>query len=205
MVGTAFYILPFTFTKQFVGLLLLVAAVPLAYESVRRKIVRRVIYIQYSLLSSSSSSSSSSFVFDYHVLKFWMQAKALGSKLIIGISEPANTSTAHPNSTSYTCAATNLALNACACSSVDGVIVSAPTIITSSFLQKYGIHYVLIPSSSITNTTTTVGVKDIDKEVLTNHKCLIIGKDGNARPSNSLDSENSDCADTIKEDDKKND
>ena len=42
MVGTALFILGFT---RYVGLLLLALALPLAYESVRRKVVTRVIYV----------------------------------------------------------------------------------------------------------------------------------------------------------------
>ena len=42
MVGTALYMIPLT---RYIGLLLLLCAVPLAYESVRRKVKQRVIYV----------------------------------------------------------------------------------------------------------------------------------------------------------------
>ena len=70
MAGTALFIIPVT---RYVGLLLLACAVPLAYESVRRKVKTRVIYVQCDKTT-----------LDHKIIKFWMQSKAMGSKLIVG-------------------------------------------------------------------------------------------------------------------------
>merc|ERR1712228_231504 len=73
MLGTTFFIFPFT---HLIGLLILIPAVPLAYESVRRKITNRVIYVDGTVTQ-----------LDHSVLKLWMQANGMGSKLIVGVSE----------------------------------------------------------------------------------------------------------------------
>ena len=72
MVGTALFIIPLT---RYFGLVLMMAAVPLAYESVRRKVNTRVLYVDGTTES-----------LDHSVLKFWKQAKGMGSKLVVGIS-----------------------------------------------------------------------------------------------------------------------
>ena len=117
MFGSAFFILtPF----RYLGLLLLTAAVPLAYESVRRKVKRRVIYVSGDVKN-----------LDHKVLKFWKQAKGLGSKLIVGISSDDKDAVA----------------NASACESVDFVIAKAPAEISKAFLDKMGVDYILSSSA----------------------------------------------------------
>jgi phosphatidylglycerophosphate synthase len=140
MLGTTFYVLPSIFRS--VGLLLLTAAVPLAYESVRRKIVKRVIYVDGTVEH-----------LDSNVLKFWTQAKGMGSKLIVGIS----------NGDNYK----DMVLNACCVEKVDAVVTAAPEKITLSFMKKYGIDFVVCKA----------GQTPVSNEVLSARMCLIISED----------------------------
>ena len=101
MVGSALFVLPWL---RHAGLLLLFLAVPLAYESVRRKVKRRVIYVDGTDQGGNKAC--------HKTLKFWMQARGMGSKLIVGVVGKEKT--------------TDMVLNACACSAVDEVIAEAP-------------------------------------------------------------------------------
>jgi glycerol-3-phosphate cytidylyltransferase-like family protein len=144
MVGTALYIMPWT---RYFGLAFLVLALPLAYESVRRKVKRRVMYVDGSVV-----------VLDHKTLKFWMQAKAMGSKLIVGVLGEKKT---------------DMVLNACACACVDQVIVEAPTKADLIFLEEHGVDFlVLAPGQA----------KFVTDEVVKANRCLAIGEDGVARP-----------------------
>ena len=144
MVGTALFILPLT---RYLGLLLLFLAVPLAYESVRRKVKKRAIYA----VATSQS-------FDHRTIKFWMQAKGMGSKLIVGIPGEK---------------ITDMVLNACATSCVDEVICEAPAKADLMFLEKQGIDYV-VSMAGQSNLVTD--------EVIGANRCLAVGEDGVARP-----------------------
>lgn len=142
MVGTALYILPLT---RYCGLFFLFLAVPLAYESVRRKANTRVMYVDGSKFEK----------LDHKVLKFLMQAKAMGSKLIVGFSNK-----------------TDMILTTCACSCVDEVIAEAPKRVDLMFLEKYGVDYVI----------TSVGDEQfVTDETLGASRCLAIAEDGVAR------------------------
>ncbi|GKY98480.1 hypothetical protein MPSEU_000805300 [Mayamaea pseudoterrestris] len=139
MVGTALFIMPWT---RFVGLFFLLLALPLAYESVRRKVKDRVIYVNGVVKP-----------FDFKTLKFWTQAKALGSKLIVGIPGEKMT---------------DMVLNACASTSVDEVIAEAPTRADLMFLEKQGIDFVIM---------STGQQQCVTDEVVNAGRCLIIGED----------------------------
>lgn len=143
MVGTALFILPFA---RYIGLAFLMLAVPLCYASISRKINKRVMYVNGGMEK-----------FDYKTLKFWMQVKAMGSKLIVGFPEKK----------------TDRILNACACSSVDEVIAEAPEIIDLMFLEKHKIDYVLALAGEM---------KFVTDEVFNANRCLVIGADSVARP-----------------------
>lgn len=144
MVGSALFILPFT---RYLGLAFLFLAVPLAYESVRRKVVARVMYV----------NGNSFEKLDHKVLKFLMQAKAMGSKLIVGFSEKK----------------TDMILTTCACSCVDEVIAEAPKKLDLMFLEKQGIDFVI----------SSVGDEQfVTDETLGAGRCLAIGEDAVARP-----------------------
>lgn len=152
MVGTALFIMPWT---RFLGMMLLILALPLAYESVRRKIKKRVIYVHYGETGES---------FDHKTLKFWMQAKALGaSKLIVGI--PAENASKVKDQV----------LNACACSVVDEIIVEAPQKADLMFLERRKIGYVLLTESQQLKSELTT--EEVMKRV------LVLGKDGVVRPA----------------------
>ena len=144
MVGTTLFILPYT---RYLGLALLFLAVPLAYESVRRKVKKRVIYVVCSKPA-----------FDHKVLKFWMQAKGMGSKLIVGIPGTKQT---------------DMVLNACATSCVDEVICEAPKKADIMFLEKLSIDYVV----------SVAGDQNfVTDEVIGANRCLCIGENNVARP-----------------------
>jgi phosphatidylglycerophosphate synthase len=142
MVGSALFILPIT---RYIGVILLASALPLAYESVRRKVNSRVMYVDGSKFEK----------LDHKVLKFLMQAKAMGSKLIVGFSSK-----------------TDMILTTCACSCVDEVIAEAPKKIDLMFLEKQGIDYVI----------SSVGDEQfVTDETLGTNRCLAIAEDGVAR------------------------
>jgi len=153
MVGTALFMLP---PFRYLGLAFLMLAVPLAYESVRRKVNRRVMYVK-----------GSADKLDYRVLKFYMQVKAMGSKLIVGFHERK----------------TDMIVTACACSCVDKVIAEAPEKLDVMFLEKQGIDYVISSSSQ---------GQFVTDEVLNAGLCLRIGEDGVARPLKAKEDEKQD-------------
>ena len=147
MIGTALFILPVT---RHLGLALLLLVIPLTYDAIRRTLTKRVMYVD-----------GSGEKFDHKTLKFWMQVKAMGSKLIVGFPEKK----------------TDMILNACACSSVDEVIAEAPRKVDLMFLEKQKIDYVV---------SSTGSAKFVTDEVLSAHRCLVIGEDGVARPWKSM-------------------
>lgn len=153
MVGTTLFILPIF---RSAGILLLSAAVPLAYESVRRKVTTRVIYVDY------QSSDADKATLDYKTLKFWKQAKNMGSRLVVGVSASKSPETNK-----------EMVLNACANESVHTVIAKAPSTITTSFLDKTGADFIvcLAGNSSF-----------VSEDVIDAKRCLVIGDDGCARP-----------------------
>lgn len=144
MVGSALFILGVT---RYLGLILLFLAVPLAYESVRRKIKKRAIYV----VATSQS-------FDHKTIKFWMQAKGMGSKLLVGIPGEKKT---------------DMILNACSTTCVDQVICEAPAKADLMFLEKQGVDFVFLFGGQ--NNLVT-------DEVISANRCLAIGEDGVARP-----------------------
>jgi len=148
MVGTSLFMISLT---RYAGLLLLILAMPLAYESVRRKIKKRVVYVVGDHVDK----------FDHKVLKFWLQAKAMGSKLVVGIPGDKKKMT-------------DMVLNACACSSVDEVICEAPAKVDLMFLEKQGIDFVVCSSSAAAKDVVT-------DEVINANCCLAIGEDSVAR------------------------
>ena len=143
MVGTALFMIPWF---RYLGLPLLLLAMPLAYESVRRKVKKRVLYV------------SGDTPFDHKTIKFWMQTKAMGSGLVVGIPGEKKT---------------DMVLNACSCSCVDEVIAEAPSKVDLMFLEKLGIDYVI----SLAGQTQFV-----TDEVINENRCLVIGEDSVARP-----------------------
>mmetsp|Transcript_8039 Transcript_8039/g.19771 ORF Transcript_8039/g.19771 Transcript_8039/m.19771 type:complete len:411 (+) Transcript_8039:83-1315(+) len=152
MVGTALFILPWL---RYVGLLLLSFAVPLAYESVRRKINKRVIYV---------NAGKKLDMLDHKTLKFWMQAKSMGSKLMIGFPEE--------NDSDNKKAEMGKIFNALACSCVDEAVAEAPEKLDLMFLEKQKIDYVLAKTS---------GAQFVTDEVVNAGRCLQIGGDNIVR------------------------
>lgn len=143
MVGTALFIMPWT---RYFGLPFLLLALPLAYESVRRKVKKRVIYVDGNVQT-----------FDHKTLKFWAQAKALGSILIVGIPGAKTT---------------DMVLNACASSTVDEVIAEAPVKADLMFLEKQGIDFVVVAPGQ---------QKFVTDEVISAERCLALGDEGICR------------------------
>lgn len=87
-----------------------------------------------------------------------MQAKGMGSKLIVGVTDAKKTDTI---------------LNACSTACVDEVIAEAPAKADLMFLEQYEIDYVLSLASQ---------TQFVTDEVLNANKCLVIGDDGVVRP-----------------------
>mmetsp|Transcript_14553 Transcript_14553/g.20560 ORF Transcript_14553/g.20560 Transcript_14553/m.20560 type:complete len:408 (+) Transcript_14553:222-1445(+) len=146
MVGTALFVLPY---MRYLGLLLLFCAVPLAYESVRRKVKKRVMYVD----GMASMTSTGEVVFDHRTLKFWMQIKGMGSKLIVGVPVKSG----------------DMVLNACASPSVDEVVAEAPRKVDLMFLEKNNIDFVVtVPGQERLAT----------EEVIGSNRCLMITEDG---------------------------
>merc|ERR1719444_21513 len=129
MLGTAFFVIPLL-PFRIMGLLLLSTAVPLAYESVRRKITTRAMYVQYTYSDIAA--------LDHRTLSFWMQAKSMGSKLIVGVECKDVEDDAVLNARSVPC--------------VDDVIVIRNTSkskgkkkmrVDMAFMKKYQLDYVV--------------------------------------------------------------
>lgn len=139
MVGTALFMLPYL---RILGIGFLILAVPLSYESVRRKVVRRVIYVQYDG------------EFNHAMIKFWMQAKCLGSRLIVGV-------TGGSESIEF--------LNASAVVCVDKVIPDVPSKVDVTFLSKHNIDFFVCQEGK----TLAAG-----EGLLSANQCLAIGEDG---------------------------
>ena len=150
MVGTALFIL--SSWTRYIGLILLWLAVPLAYESVRRKVVQRVIYV--------AATNNDKQYLDHQTLKFWMQAAAMGSKLVVGVP---SMSTANN---------TDLVLTARAVPCVTTVIAEAPAKADLMFLEKLQIDFVVTSHSQ---------AKLVTDEVVNAKRVLAIGEDGVAR------------------------
>lgn len=153
MVGTALFIL--SSWTRYIGLILLLLAVPLAYESVRRKVVQRVIYVV-------ASSNNDKQYLDHQTLKFWMQAAAMGSKLVVGVPVSA---AARSNNT-------DMVLTARAVPCVTTVIAEAPAKADLMFLEKLHIDFVVTSHSQ---------AKLVTDEVVNAKRVLAIGEDGVAR------------------------
>mmetsp|Transcript_28168 Transcript_28168/g.58556 ORF Transcript_28168/g.58556 Transcript_28168/m.58556 type:complete len:409 (-) Transcript_28168:117-1343(-) len=150
MVGTALFILPWF---RYFGLAFLTLAVPLAYESVRRKITSRVVYV---------NAGPKLDMLDHTTLKFWMQAKAMGSKLLVGFPEINDNKKTEMGKV----------FNALACSCVDEAVTEAPEKLDLAFLEKQKIDYVLSKSSE---------TQFVTDEVVAAGKCLQIGEDSIVR------------------------
>lgn len=113
--GMAFFALPLS---SYLGLFLLMLAVPLEYELLREKGRKRVLYH----IETGKS-------FDHKTLKAWMQMKSLASKLIVGVPRRD---------------AMDMVMNACASNTVDEVVVEAPTKCDLLFVEKQGVDFVVL-------------------------------------------------------------
>jgi phosphatidylglycerophosphate synthase len=128
MVGSALFIQP---AFRWLGLIFLTATIPLAYESVRRKVSDRVMYVE-----------AKSDVVDYATAKFWKQTKGLGSKLIVGI--PSKLIDA------------DTVLNVSASDCVDNIRLNVPEKLTLKDMEEIGIDYVVCLASHSSIVTDAV-------------------------------------------------
>ena len=145
MFGTAFFLLPYL---RCIGLILLALACPLAYESVRRKLKKRVIYV-----CCSSNISGKEYTFDHKLIKFWTQAAAMGSKLIVGVIGEKQK---------------DMVCNACSIHCVNQVIAEAPAKVDLHFLENHEIDFVFfLPHQQ--------GL--VTQEVVSAGVCLVLGDD----------------------------
>jgi phosphatidylglycerophosphate synthase len=81
MFGSAFLLLPFT---HYFGVVLLLVAWPLAFESVKRKMERRVIYVTCDESPLNELN-----------IEFFQRARSLGSKLVVGIESKSKDGTGY--------------------------------------------------------------------------------------------------------------
>lgn len=139
MYGTVLFILP---VIRYLGLALLLLGTPLAYEAVRCSFDERVLYVNGNSLA----------VLDHKVMKFLIQTRSLGTKLVIGFSEKK----------------TEMIMNACACSCIDEVIAGAPKKLDLMFLEKQGIDYVFLQPGE---------EQFVTDETLATGRCLSLGED----------------------------
>ncbi len=105
---------------------------------------------------------------DHRVIKFWIQAKQLGSKLFVGIISPATDSTCR----------NDMIYNACAVSAVDVVIAEAPQRLDLKFLNKFQIDYVAVCLSM--GKHQSIGM--LSDEIFENKKVICIDENGVACP-----------------------
>ena len=96
-----------------------------------------------------------------------MQAKAMGSKLIVGFAEENDDDDSNNKKTDM-----GKIFNACACSCVDEVIAEAPAKLDLMFLEKQKIDFVV---------STAVETQFVTDEVVNAGRCLTIGEDGVVR------------------------
>eukprot|EP00594_Rhizosolenia_setigera_P018145 CAMPEP_0178968514 /NCGR_PEP_ID=MMETSP0789-20121207/18315_1 /TAXON_ID=3005 /ORGANISM="Rhizosolenia setigera, Strain CCMP 1694" /LENGTH=397 /DNA_ID=CAMNT_0020654489 /DNA_START=76 /DNA_END=1269 /DNA_ORIENTATION=+ len=147
MLGTALFTIP---PLRYFGTFFLFLAVPLAYESVRRKVTKRVIFV--SLTEQKESK------YDHNLLKFLMQAKGLGSKLVVGICS-SSSGELYEN------------VNATSCVDYIMKLTEKQQQIDEAFLNEHGFSFYVCRSSDNVASPSLVEAK----------KCLIIGKDDVAR------------------------
>jgi len=160
MFGTCFYILPFA---RWIGLVLLMATCPIAYESVRRKVKRRSMYV---LLSASDGST-----FDHKTMRFLVQSKALGSHLTVGVTAQASSGEGSDDKNKIDL--TDMVLNVCSCGSVNEVIAGAPNKVDVAFMiANHFDYFVCMPEKQ----------EPCSDEILQQQKCLVISEDGTAKP-----------------------
>lgn len=94
-----------------------------------------------------------------------MQARALGSHLIVGVV----------NSDSSNHGGAEMAANACSTTCVDEVIADAPAKVDLMFLEKQQVDYVVFAADHQKGTLVT-------DEVIAAGVCIVIGDDNVARP-----------------------
>lgn len=141
--GTLFFVVPCT--RNF-GFVLLTLTFPFVYESIQRQLAPRVLYVAIDSGGNNSSSKNnkrSSQQIDSQILHLWMQAAAMGTKLVVGIVGTGSNST-------------EMVLTACAYPYVDSVIVEAPSKADVWFLEKHGIDFVVVDPSQCIYVTSEV-------------------------------------------------
>jgi glycerol-3-phosphate cytidylyltransferase-like family protein len=128
-----------------------------SYKQARGEMTNRVLYVDgtYEVL-------------DHKILQFWMQAKQLGSNLVVGVTY-SSTETSHTN---------DMILNACAVNAVDCVIAEAPRHLDVKFLTKFGIDYVVV-CPALKNNKFGFFLSD---EIYENQKVITVDDNGVAYP-----------------------
>lgn len=159
-VGTALFILS-AYPTRATGVAVLLLAVPLAYESVRRALLQRVMYVV-------ASNGDDDGRVDHETLKFWMQAAALGSTLVVGVPGASVTTTTKTNRRR-----TDTVSMAHLLPCVTTVVADAPAKADLLFLERLRIDYVV--------TSYRQAKALVTDEVVNAMRVIAIGKDGVAR------------------------
>jgi glycerol-3-phosphate cytidylyltransferase-like family protein len=188
MIGTILFLV--SSLTRYIGLLVLVlVVVPCAYESVRRRMIHRVIYVMWDDADDDDDVDTGCHapppttaarlpVIDHHRLQFWMAAAKMGSQLLVGVSGATRTmmSRGHHHPEQQQLRMTNsiistIRLLPC----VHAVITGAPTKVDLMFLEKFQIDYVVLMN---TGSCTTQLVTD---ETIQAQRVLMMGDDGIVR------------------------
>jgi hypothetical protein len=157
MFGTMFFLL--SIYTRYVGLLFLILAVPLSYESIRSIMKRYIVYVTW----DSSNNRQNQISVDHPTLTFWSQVSGLGShQLIVGI----------PSKTKQSDKIAKLVRDI---HYVHAVIVDAPTKIDLIFLEQVQIDYVMVNDSRQIDKYVT------DEVLRAKRVCIIDGDDGIVR------------------------
>lgn len=134
-------------STRIIAFIFMLLAIPSSYELLRRNLEKRIMYVDGTDFKT----------LDHTLLKFLMQAKAMGSKLIVGFREKK----------------TDMLLSICACACVDEVIADAPEKIDLFFLEQHEIDYVIAATAGDAQVATY--------ETLAAGRYLSIGEDAIVR------------------------
>jgi glycerol-3-phosphate cytidylyltransferase-like family protein len=182
MIGTILFLV--SSLTRYIGLFVLVlVVVPCAYESFRRRMIHRVLYVMWdddvdTGCHSSPPTAARPPAIDHHRLQFWMAAAKMGSQLLVGVSGATSTMMSRGHHPEQQLRMTNsiistIRLLPC----VHAVITGAPTKVDLMFLEKFQIDYVVLMNTGSCCCTTQL----VTDETIQAKRVLMMGDDGIVR------------------------
>jgi glycerol-3-phosphate cytidylyltransferase-like family protein len=190
MIGTILFLV--SSLTRYIGLIVLVlVVVPCAYESVRRRMIHRVIYVMWDdddvdtgCHSSPPPTATRPPVIDHHRLQFWMAAAKMGSQLLVGVSDATRSMmsrgsccTHHPEQQQQQRMTNSIISTIRLLPCVHAVITGAPTKVDLMFLEKFQIDYVVLKNTGSSCCTTQL----VTDETIQAQRVLMMGDDGIVR------------------------